>query len=176
MALSSSLITWSHTVDFKASQQLLTQSSEMLHDACKKAMIVGGNTSGGSDTTMEDCCARRISSFNLEANEMNCWTVLNDRLGYRWLKTMTSSSFREDIGLGVVLLLLCHHGLLVVIWQVAAVAVVALVAFSNTQMSLEFHFKGLTNLMSNVGIWKGCAIQKRWSKAETSVNIIRVDM
>jgi hypothetical protein len=29
---------------------------------------------------------------------MNRWMVLNDRLGYCWLKTMTSSSFREDIG------------------------------------------------------------------------------
>lgn len=65
---------------------------------------------------------------------MNRWMVLNDRLGYCWLKTMTSSSFREDIGDN--LQVSTHqHCLLGVIWQVAVVAAAALVAISNTQTS-----------------------------------------
>lgn len=84
---------------------------------------------------MDNGCARRMSSFNLEANEMNRWMVLNDRLGYCWLKTMTSSSFREDIGDNLQVLSTHQHCLLGVIWQVAVVAAAALVAISNTQTS-----------------------------------------
>jgi hypothetical protein len=83
--------------DFSVFQQVSTQAAEMLQLSCKKVTIVGGRISGGSNAGKDDGCARRMSSFNFEDSEMNCWTWPKESWGYFWLKPTTSCRFREDI-------------------------------------------------------------------------------
>ena len=118
---------WSQTVDFSVCQQLLTQSSEMLHDVCKKIIIVGGNTSGGSKLSMEDGCARRMLFLSLETREMNCWMVSSDRFGCCQLKSMTSASVRDSEDILAILWDITSllpqqvaHYLFVIVWHFSA--------------------------------------------------------
>ena len=95
--LSSRWLALFQMVDFRASQQLSTQLTEIPQLFCKKVVIVGGRISGGLNASTEDGCARRMLSFNFEASEMNCWTWPKESSGYLWLKATTSCNFKEDI-------------------------------------------------------------------------------
>jgi len=64
---------------------------------CKKVETVGGSTSGGSNASTEDGCVRRISSFNLEAREMNCRTWSKESSGFCSVSKTMSCRRREDI-------------------------------------------------------------------------------
>ena len=68
-------------VDFRASQHLSTQLTEIPQLFCKKAVIVGGRISGGLKADTDNGCTRRMSFFNFEASEMNCWTWPKERSG-----------------------------------------------------------------------------------------------
>ncbi|KAF8240662.1 hypothetical protein L208DRAFT_1231554 [Tricholoma matsutake] len=79
--------------------------------------------SGGSNSSTEDGCARRMFSFNFEASEMNCRTWPKERSGYLWFKGTISCKFREDIAECIS------------VWWLGLLGWVGLLGISNTQMS-----------------------------------------
>jgi len=96
MRLSSRVCSSFQIVEFSVFQQASTQYTDIAQLFCKNIETDGGSTSGGSSTSTEDGCVRRISSFNLEAKEMNCCTWPKDS-GCCSVSKSISCSLREDI-------------------------------------------------------------------------------